>query len=227
MQCQAVVFDLDGTLIDSLPSVHVALNQALGEIGRSPLPLTAVRPLVGHGARFTVEGGLAASGAPGTPEQIDDAVRRFVAAYLADPVTHTIIYPGVIDVLKQLAGDGIALGICTNKPQSTAHAVLAGLDLEQFFTAIACGDGVPYPKPDARHVMQVVHGLAAVPAATAFVGDSEIDMAAARNAGLPAVAVTYGYCRCPPEALDARAYISKFAELPTALTRLFRQTAAS
>jgi phosphoglycolate phosphatase-like HAD superfamily hydrolase len=131
MTQQAILFDLDGTLVDSVPDLAAAVNALLAELGRRALDLAQVTRMVGDGTSALVERALAASGAAGTP--LRQAHDRFLALYEADPTRLTRPYPGVADVLGRLAAAGSRLGVCTNKPERATRAVLAGLDLERFF----------------------------------------------------------------------------------------------
>ena len=216
----ALVFDLDGTLIDSIPDVRAALNRALAEEGRRSLALDEVRAMIGDGARITIERAMATTGDPGSPDVLDAVTDRYMAHYLADPAGHTVIYPGVVSILQHFKAAGITMGICTNKPRVTTLAALDALGLAPFFAAVLCGDAVPHPKPDGRHVLAVLEHLGAEPAAAAMVGDSEPDIAAARDAGVASVAVTWGYAKADPAALGADAVIDDARALPRVLVGL-------
>jgi len=216
----AVVFDLDGTLIDSLPDVCAALNRVLAEDGRRPLTLAEVRAMVGEGATVTVEKALRATGTPGDGAQVADVLARYLESYRGRPAEHTVVYPGAIDVLQRLRADGVAMGICTNKPHATTLPVLAALDLDGYFAAVSCGDSVPHRKPDGRHVALTLEGMGAAHGAALMVGDSETDIRAARDAGVIAVAVTYGYSHVPVETLGADALIDHLGALPDLMRRL-------
>jgi len=217
----SVLFDLDGTLIDSAPDVRAAINRALEDDGRRALSLDEVKGLVGEGAQVLIERALALTGTPGTKERVDDYLQRFVSAYAEHPAERTVIYPGVLETLETLASEGTRLGICTNKPQATTLLVLKALNLDRYFRIVTCGDSVPHRKPDGRHVTLTLEGMSGAPESAAFVGDSESDMAAARGAGISAIAVTYGYCRVPPNRLDADALIDDIRDLPETLHTIF------
>mgnify|MGYP002631518633 CR=1 FL=1 len=213
---QALIMDLDGTLIDSVPDVCASLNRALASAGLTPLRPGQVRKMVGHGARIMIEHAVRESG--GDRDLNIDALRDlFLTEYSARPVENTVIYPGVVDVLDIFRAQGIRLGICTNKPEKTTYPVLDALGLRDYFPAIVCGDTLPYSKPDPRHVHKVVEMLGGAAAGAVFVGDSETDVAAARNAGLPIVLVSYGYTLSPPQGLGADVLIDHFGDLPGVL----------
>lgn len=216
----AAVFDLDGTLVDTLPDLWAALNDLLAELGRPAVAADSVRLMVGEGAASLVAQGLAATGDP-----LDDAaravlVRRYIEIYAARPAAESLPYPNALPVLQRLAADGLALGVCTNKPQGLSEAVLAALGLAPLFGAVIGGDALPFRKPDPRHLTAVLDRLGVAAADTVYVGDSPTDVATARAAGIPVVAVDWGYTRVAPAALGADVLIADFAHLPAALARL-------
>lgn len=216
----AVVFDLDGTLIDSAPDVAAALNRALAVEGRRALSLAEVQQLVGEGARPLIRRAWAATGPEIAEADLPAALARYLDEYAAHPAEHTQIYDGVPEVLDRLEAEGVTLAICTNKPSGMTRLVLDALGWTNRFRAVVGGDDTPYPKPDGRHVLRTLELMGHGPADTAYVGDSATDVAAARAAGLPMVAVRWGYARMEPKALGADVLIDRFADLPQALARL-------
>jgi len=212
-----LVFDLDGTLVDSVPDLRAALNEMLRERGRPPLSLPQVKRMVGDGAPAMVARALDASGAdPAEP----GALARFLEIYEADAVRLTRPYPGVQETLTALRRRGYRTAICTNKPQRATIAVIEGLGLLPLFDAIAGGDRFPVRKPDPGHLLRLIDELGARVAATAMIGDNENDAAAARAAGVRLVLMTYGYPRVDPRSLAADALLEHFSELPQALESL-------
>ncbi len=218
MKRNALVFDLDGTLVDSAAGLQAALNLTLREIGCPPLALAAVRGMIGDGVPMLVRRGLAASGAP--EAAFPDRLARFLAIYEADPASGTRPYPGVADVLAALRAEGRRLAICTNKPQRATGALLEALDLDRVFTAILGGDAVAFRKPDPRHILATLAALGAAPGDAVMIGDNEHDAAAAKAAGIPVILARYGYARVPLQTLGADAEIDAFADLPQALAAL-------
>ncbi|HEV7995882.1 MAG TPA: phosphoglycolate phosphatase [Stellaceae bacterium] len=213
-----LVFDLDGTLVDSAADLRAALNETLRERGRPPLSLAQVRPMIGDGVPALVARALAASGAD--PAGSTGALPRFIELYEADPVRLTRPYPGVLETLAALRRRGYRTAICTNKPQRATLAVLEGLGLLPLFDGVAGGDRFRVRKPDPRHLLELIAALGARVEAAAMIGDNENDAAAAHGAGIPLVLMRYGYARVDPETLGAGALLAHFADLPTALDRL-------
>ncbi len=219
---EAVVFDLDGTLIDSAPDLRTAVNRLLAEKGRRALDLGAVTAMVGDGVHKLVERALAATG-DGTPTagEIARATRRFINFYEGHGAVLTRAYAGAVEALKCLRDEGYALGICTNKPHGATCEILAALDLEGYFSAVLGGDSLDgVRKPDPRHLLAAIDRLGATPENAVMVGDNENDVAAARGAGVPVIAVAFGYAKVPVAELGADAVIGHFDELPEAIRRL-------
>ncbi len=212
----AVVFDLDGTLVDSAPDLTRALNCLLEEIGRPALPLTAVLGMIGDGVAKLVERGLAATGGPPQGQSNAALVERFRALYLDRLAVETRPYPGVRETLESLAKAGYALGVCTNKPTAATEALLAALDLGRWFAVVSGGDG-PQRKPDPAPLLALLTQLGASPARAVMVGDGINDVLAARAAGMTAVLVSYGYARVPVPELGADRIVDSMTELPALL----------
>jgi phosphoglycolate phosphatase len=219
----AVIFDLDGTLIDSLPDVRHALNRLLAAKGRRQLGRDEVATTIGHGARAMIAEAFALAGGPGPePGHLPALVEEYLGYYKADPVRDTVLFPGALAVLQSLRADGVRLGICSNKPDVMVELVLDRLGIAHLFDGVTGGQSVPQPKPHASHLTETMRRMGAEGLPAVMVGDSDTDVAAARNAGLPVVAVEFGYARGPVAELGADAVISGFAELPSVIARLLR-----
>ena len=219
---KAVVFDLDGTLIDSEADLRAAVNRVFDEIGRRPITRNEVVMMVGDGVPKLVERALEATG--GLPDDgTDDVVARFLEFYEGHATDLSQPFPGAQDILRELVAAGARIGLCTNKPEATCFPVLEALDLRRYFAIVICGDTLDYRKPDPRHVYHTLDTMGAERNETAFIGDSEADIQAANNAGLPSVLVTFGYCHEPLDSLDANALIDHFDELDGALEILSGQ----
>lgn len=181
----ALLFDLDGTLVDSRRDIAAALNVALGQLGRAPLPLEMVLPMVGDGARMLVMRALlVGEDAPAPEALVDRGLTLYNDAYLAAPCVHTVVLPGVMIALAL----GLPTALVTNKPRNVSLALLDALGLRDAFGAIyASGDGPLKPAPDG--IRTVCRAIAVSPSDTWMIGDGPQDVLAARNAGATAIAV--------------------------------------
>ncbi len=220
----SLLFDLDGTLVDSAPDLAGALNRLRAEQGLAALAIAQVKGMVGDGVAKLVERGLPPShrAAPGDHEGL---VNRFLEIYEARLTAETRPFPGVVETLEELAAAGRRLGVCTNKPEAASREILANLGLERFFATVGGGDSFAERKPAAGHLLATLARMGAVADSAVMVGDSPNDVLSARNAGLPVVVVAYGYSRVPPAELGADALIERFADLPAALAALARDIA--
>ncbi len=209
----SVVFDLDGTLIDSAPDLAGALNALLAEEDIAPVSVTDVRHMVGEGAVKLIERGLATVGRELGEDQVEPLRLRFLAHYEQMLTATTQPYPGVVDALELLATRGCPLAVCTNKPEGLSHEILAELDLARFFGAVIGGDTLPTRKPDPAPLAAAVGGAGGRLTRAVMVGDSSTDVCTARAAGVPIVLVSFGYTRIPPGDLGADALIDHFDQL--------------
>ncbi len=214
-----IVFDLDGTLVDTAPDLCAAVNHALVVLGRPPVPMDAVRHMVGHGARKLLENGLAASGAV-TPELIEAGVAPLLTYYAMHIADGSRPYPGVEAALDALAAAGCSLAICTNKPQRLSSALVTALGWDGRFSANIGFDSVPAPKPDAGHLFAAIAAAGGVPGNCVFVGDSITDTLTAKAAGVPVIAVSFGFSDRPTADLGADLIIDHYDELLPALRAL-------
>ncbi len=212
MPVSVVIFDLDGTLIDSAADVAHAVNGMLAALGREPLAPEAVRAMIGDGMAKLVERALAARDLTGVDAR--EAQRLCLSRYEAEPVRATVPYPGVRATLEQLREEQLRLAVCTNKPAHLSTTILERLDLARFFTRVVGGDTLPFRKPDPRVLQSVLADFGASPREALMVGDSEVDAAAAEAAGVPLVLMTYGYRRGPLERMRRLAAIERFEALP-------------
>jgi phosphoglycolate phosphatase len=213
-----LAFDLDGTLIDSIPDLTNSLNLVLHEHGYGALTRNEVAPMVGDGVPALVARAFAARG--GTVEEATEALPRYIAIYEANATNETRPYPGVIETLRDLRQRGYRTAVCTNKLQQATITVLRGLGLSGLFDAVAGGDRYPVRKPDPAHLTGLLQELGGSVDRTAMIGDSENDAAAAHAASVPLVLMRYGYARAPLESLGPRAILDRFDELPAELERL-------
>ena len=184
-----LVFDLDGTLVDSSVDLANAVNALVVELGRPPLPKRRIIDMVGEGANVLVRRALtAASLDPDTPA----ALERFLAHYDPHLLDHTRPYPGIVDVLDTLA-ERVAMAVLTNKPARATHLMLDGLGLQKYFRGIIGGDTSLGRKPAPAGLLHLAAGAGVPPARVLMVGDSAVDLATARNAGTRICLARYGF----------------------------------
>ncbi len=212
-----VVFDLDGTLADTAPDLAAALNHALGALDRPTVDPEGVRHLVGHGAKALLRRGLAASGDAGE-SLVEQGFPHFLDFYRANICVGTRAYPHLGEAMDGLAARGVRLAVCTNKRERLTHALLDALGWRGRFAAIVCGDTLGVMKPDPRPLREAI--ARAGGGRAAFVGDSITDADTAKAAGVPFVAVGFGYSDRPAAELGADAVIDSYAGLASALLRL-------
>lgn len=208
------IFDLDGTLVDTAPDLLNALNAVLEHEGRPAVDIDVLRHLVGHGARSLLAEAMKLTGDPLPDHRMPALFDEYIAHYAAHIADESRIFPGVTKTLAQLAESGARLGVLTNKPQGLADALLAELDLAQYFTAIHGAGRYPYSKPDARVFHHVLEELGGAEGKSIMVGDSITDVATARAAGAPVIVVTYGYTPEPAHLLGGDAVTDHFADVP-------------
>lgn len=220
MRPSAVVFDLDGTLIDSAPDLAAAINRMLADLGGEPLSVPEVRRMIGDGVAMLVARALAARQC----EHVDPAAasRLFMQHYESDATQCTTAFPGVEEALRSLSAVGIPLALCTNKPARITADILESLGLDRYFARVVGGDSLPFRKPDPRVLLAILEGFDARPEGALLVGDSEVDAATAGAAGVPFVLMKHGYHRGPVAAIPCLAALDDFAELPALVRALGR-----
>lgn len=194
---QAVLFDLDGTLIDSASGIAEAINRTLLDLGHAQVEEPMVRSWIGDGARILLQRALAHAGA--TPANASDAFEQAYALLMrhyADSLPlQARAYPGAAEILPWLHGRGIHVALCTNKPERFIAPLLQALDWQDSFEAILGGDSLPEHKPDPAPLLHIAEGFGVSATHCLMVGDSRTDAEAARNAGMPLALVDYGYHR--------------------------------
>lgn len=208
-----IVFDLDGTLIDSAPDIAAAANATLAEVGAKPLPVDLARSFVGAGAVVFVERMAKARQLP-DPAQL---MPRFVHHY-ERAVENTVIYPGVEAALAELKSHGHNLGLCTNKPTRPTQAVLAHLGWSTRFDTVFCGDSLPHRKPDPAPLLAAFDALGDGPAI--YVGDSEVDAETGARANVSFLLYSLGYRTTPVEDLVHTAAFDDWARVPGLVAEL-------
>lgn len=214
-----VIFDLDGTLIDSAADIHAASQKLTEEFGLPPVTLEQTRGFIGNGARVYVERLERASAGANEPARTDRLHARFLEHYArAHELTHP--YPGVAEALAGLRAGGWRMAICTNKPMVPTRAVLAHLGWSEWFEAVIGGDSLPVTKPDPAPLRAAIAALDAGPAV--YVGDSEVDAATARAASVPFAFFTGGYHKSPLAEIPHERAFDDWSELPGIAAALAR-----
>lgn len=209
---RAAIFDLDGTLIDSLPDLAAAVNATLAAWRRPALSPDQVRLMIGDGADTLIRRAFAVGG--GLPGPVAPVLARFLEIYEAASTVLTRPWPGVVETLEHLRGRGITLAVCTNKPSAATRDILKVLDLDRFFAVVIGGDDSPALKPDPAPVNATLARLGVAHGDAVMIGDSINDVLSAKAAGVATVAVSFGYTRIPPHDLGADRVIDHFNELP-------------
>jgi phosphoglycolate phosphatase len=215
-----IVFDLDGTLVDTAPDLVGTLNVLLREEGLAPLPMDEARPFIGRGARWLIERGFQAAEAPLAAEAIPDLFNRFLAHYFAHIADESRPFPGCIAALAEMKAAGAKLAVCTNKLTDLSTALLDALDMSRLFDAVIGPDAAPAAKPDPRHLEAAVRAAGGTMDRALMVGDAATDAGAARAAGAPLILVSFGYTETPAKDLDPDILIDHFDQLPAACVRL-------
>jgi len=217
-----VIFDLDGTLVDTAPDLVATLNITLARQGLPPVPYETGRNMVGGGARVMIERGLAAGGRTVASAALDDMVRAFVEHYAAHIADASRPFPGARAALDTLTSRGCRLAVCTNKLEWLSVRLLETLGLSQYFAAICGPDTFGVAKPDPEILQRTISRCGSAVRSTVMVGDSQTDIATARAAGVPVIAVDFGYTETPVSELAPDRVISRFADLPEAVFAMVR-----
>jgi phosphoglycolate phosphatase len=215
-----IVFDLDGTLVDTAPDIVGTINVILVQEGLSPLPASASHLVIGRGAHWGLERAFEIAGAPRSASELDQLVTRFREHYLAHIADGSLPFPGMVDAVTRLRAAGAKTVVCTNKITALSHALLDALDLSPLFDAIVGGDAVPAQKPDPRPLIQAITAVGGEPARAIMVGDAAPDAGAARAAGIPLILVSFGYGETPAADLGPDILIHHFDELEAACRAL-------
>jgi len=209
-----LVFDLDGTLVDSAPDIAAAVNALFAELGLPAMALALIRRMIGDGAPVLLERALLHVGATQTAAEL---MPRYSVHYSENAVGLTKLYPNVGETLTALHAAGCRLGICTNKPIGPTRAVLAAFGLDTMIEHVIGGDSLPQRKPQPEPLWNVIRALGGTPESAVMIGDSAVDIACAEAAGVPAVIIPSGYGMVPPQ---AKITAATFADLPRVIAEL-------
>lgn len=212
---RALIFDLDGTLIDSKLDLIRSVNAMLRVLGRPELPDELISSYIGNGAPVLVAKAL---GADVNPDELARALKLFLTHYEEHKMDNTCAYPGVPEALEQLSA--LPMAVLTNKPVRISERILQALGLAKYFRAIYGGNSFPTKKPDPQGAFTILRELDVPPAEAILVGDSEVDVQTARNAGMLAATVNYGFGIHDREAYPADLYLDRLADIIPALTAI-------
>lgn len=221
MSASLVVFDLDGTLIDTAHDLVASLNHTIGLEGLDPVGYGDLTYLVGHGGQVMIKRAFSLRGRDITDGELERMLGVFVQHYAEAMPGVSVPYPGLVEAMDRLADAGYRLAVCTNKMEGLARRLIDGLGLTARFAAITGGDTFAVRKPDAEHLLGTVRLAQADPKRTVMVGDSLNDILVARNAGVPSVGVPFGYSDVPIAELKPSHVVTHFDELtPDLIERL-------
>ncbi len=218
------VFDLDGTLADTAPDLAATLNVILRGEGLPAVPLAEARQMIGHGARVMIERGIEAAGREVTPARLDELYRLFLIHYAGHLCVETELFPGALEALDRLKAQGFRFAVCTNKIEAHSVKLLEALGIARHFAAICGRDTFPYVKPDPRHLTHTIRRAGGLASRAVMIGDSRTDIVTAQAAGVPVVAVPFGYTDVSVQSLGPDTVINHFDELPAAVARVMAIT---
>ncbi|HEX2365719.1 MAG TPA: HAD-IA family hydrolase [Bradyrhizobium sp.] len=215
-----IVFDLDGTLVDTAPDLISALNFVLEREGLPPVPLQSARNMIGAGARKMIERGLESEGRAMTVRDIDRMTADFIAYYAENIAVASRPFEGLEDALDDLTASGCRLAVCTNKLEWLSKRLLDQLDLSPRFVAICGADTFGVAKPDPAILKQTVARAGGELSSTIMVGDAGTDIGVARRAGVPVIGVSFGYTEVPIAELKPDRLIHHMRDLPVVVGEL-------
>jgi len=211
----AIVFDLDGTLVDSAPDIRCALNVVLAQDGLPPLQTKAVQLMIGSGPTVLIERALDQLGVAARPDDIARLTAGFEETYLELGNTLTVLFPGAVSCLEYLKSHDVSIGLCSNKPEHLCRQLLDDLKIEYLFSAVqGSGSGLP-KKPHPAALAAVLGHLGTKPSKALYVGDSKTDVETARAAGVSVALVNGGYTAAPAATLGADWVVEGLADIPS------------
>jgi phosphoglycolate phosphatase len=211
MTDHAVIFDLDGTLVDTAPDLMAATNHVLAMLKRRAITMTEVRSFVGYGAKKLIERGVAATGDEIGEQAMGYYHAEFLRYYECNIAAGSFAFPGAVALLERLKARGTPMGVCTNKLEGLSVSLLDALDLSGYFGAVVGPDTINVAKPDPAPYRETLRRLGATQ--SLMVGDSETDILTARAAGVPIIAVTFGYTQKHVSHFNPDFIVSHFDEM--------------
>ena len=218
----AVIFDLDGTLVDSARDLSAALNHVLRGEKRPEIDLSHVRHMVGDGAKAFIIKGFTETGPLPNEMELKDILKEFLDYYSKNIAQKTIIFPGALNILRKLSDQGIPLALCTNKVMSLTTKLISEIGLADYFDVVVGGDSFAWQKPDPRHISSTLEILGCSANKAIMVGDSSNDILAAREAGLKSICVSFGYSKIPVAQLNPDAIIDHYDDFFAELNKIPR-----
>ena len=224
MPARTIVFDLDGTLIDTAPDLIDTLNMVFAREGLPPVPYATARNLIGGGARVMIARGIEAEGAAVTPARLEQLFADFIAHYSEHIADRSRPFPGLADVLDALAADGCRFAVCTNKLERLSVLLLKKLGLADRFAFICGQDTFGIQKPDPEVLRCTVTAAGGSLSHAIMIGDSATDISTARAAGIPVIAVDFGYSERPVSEFGPDRIISRYEQLPAAIAAVLPAT---
>lgn len=219
-----IAFDLDGTLVDTAPDLLNTLDHVLSAHGIAPVDRDEARPMIGGGARMLIVRALNRNAIEVSPAELDLLNRQFLEHYAAHIADASRPFPGLDAALDRLQARGAILAVCTNKLEYLARLLLDGLGMSSRFAAITGADTYGIAKPDPLPLLSTIAACRGATNRAVMVGDSATDVATAQAAGIPCVAVSFGYTQTPPSELGADRLIHHFADLDAALDSVLSST---
>ncbi|MCR9270129.1 MAG: HAD-IA family hydrolase [Hyphomonadaceae bacterium] len=216
-----LVFDLDGTLVETAPDLHAALNHTLKAKKLGPVSLDSIRLMIGDGAKAMIRKGLTQHGVAVDETEIEQHLwPRFLEHYQANITRLSEPFEDSVASLDTFRAAGARMAVCTNKAQHLAAQVLSGLNLDRYFVSLVGGDTLGTKKPDGMHVLETVRRAGGSPERAIMIGDAWTDEKAARNAGLPFIFVSFGYGTLSAEPYEFLKSISHWRDMPQAIAEL-------
>jgi phosphoglycolate phosphatase len=219
MKDWTIVFDLDGTLVDTAPDLAEATNHVLATLGLDRVNELEIRPFVGHGALAMIDAAAKAHGRKLSERELHDLFEVFIVHYTANIAARSLPYPNAVAAIDALKNEGATLAVCTNKIEAHARAVLAALNLDRYFSAVTGRDSLGAYKPDPKHLTGTIALAGGRREAAIMIGDSETDIKTAKAANVPIIAVSFGYSVDPVASFGPDAVVDDYRDLRAAVRR--------
>lgn len=217
MKYDLIIFDLDGTLANTAPDLIGTLNRITKQYALTPIGMDDFGQIIGHGARAMIKRAFELNNKPLDDETLEVLFAAFLVDYSANIANETTLFEGVLDAMDKLSIQGFKFALCTNKTEGMARLLLDELKVTGRFKSITGGDSFEFRKPDARHLIETARLAGYEISKAIMIGDSAADINAAINAGIPSVAVTFGYSDTPISSLGATNIINHYSDLTQAI----------